>query len=459
MKVLVKRSPSNSRITKRIATSNFNLTLYPVIIIWVLVGMYLGAIVNVFVLGALAVWGYQKRYSEILIAFIFMLLLSDSRHMALDFAKSTKMFYILVMASIMIFQLPSFRPFNKIYFHFIPFFIFAFISIIYADSAFQSMQRTVSYLLLILIVPNYVQAILKTKREQFFIDLNIFFLGLLFVGLVFRLMAPGVVMFAAGRYTGLLGNPNGLGIFLLLNFIIFTVSKSYYPKLFGTKFTIFAYSLMGISLILCGSRTALFTVFLFILFKETFKISRFLGLLLFFIILISAQLFIANVEAIITALNLQDYLRIETLATGSGRLFAFEVAWESIKENVFIGKGFGYTGELFVKFKDELSLLNHQGNVHNSFLTLWLDTGLWGLIAFVGAWFGYLIKWSQKVFLTIPIIYSIFFSSFFESWLSASLNPFTIQFLLIISIFYYFNENIISTKKKKIDYRRVKLRA
>jgi len=41
---------------------------------------------------------------------------------------------------------------------------------------------------------------------------------------------------------------------------------------------------------------------------------------------------------------------------------------------------------------------------------------------------------SNKFLTLIPILIGLFLSAFFESWMSASLNPFTILFLVIITI-------------------------
>jgi len=460
MKTLLNKSLSKSALSNKLISSNLIITFYPVILIWIIVGMYLGIVVNVFVLSALAVWSYQKRFSEILFGFIFILLLSDNRDPAFLFAVTTKMIYILAITLIFLIHLPKFKPFSKIIVLFIPFFIFAFFALTKSPSLFPSLMRTASYFLLLLTIPNLVQKVLKTKREQFLYDFCTFIFVILAIGLALFVVAPGIVVPVAGRYAGLLGNPNGLGIFLLMYFLIFNLTLFYFPKIFKKKTKILIYFVIGTSLLLCRSRTAIFTVLLFILFKETYKVSKLLGFLLFVIIIVSVQLFISNVGAIVTALNLQDYLRLETLSTGSGRIFAFDIAWEAIQADPFVGRGFGYTTELFNKFHEELSLLNHQGNVHNSYLTIWLDVGLWGVITFILAWFGYFIKWSKDMILAIPILYSVIFSTFFESWLSASLNPYTILLVILISIIYTYSEVDLSRikKTKKVNYRRVKLR-
>jgi hypothetical protein len=78
-----------------------------------------------------------------------------------------------------------------------------------------------------------------------------------------------------------------------------------------------------------------------------------------------------------------------------------------------------------------LSKLGHQGNAHNSFLTIWYDTGFLGLLSFLYFIFMSFIK-SNNFLFSLPILFGLLLSAFFESWMSASLNPFTILFVFII---------------------------
>lgn len=90
---------------------------------------------------------------------------------------------------------------------------------------------------------------------------------------------------------------------------------------------------------------------------------------------------------------------------------------------------------------------------HNSYLTFWLDTGLVGLISFmIGLMFTF-IKAAQKSTLAIPILYSILFSNYYESWLTASLNPFTIQLLFILTIIYIYDLKFSNEFVNKVEYQ------
>ena len=121
------------------------------------------------------------------------------------------------------------------------------------------------------------------------------------------------------------------------------------------------------------------SVLCFLLFTRLYRLSPYFGFIILIIITISYQLVFQNFESIIRYLGLGEFFRIETLETGSGRNVAWAFAWQNIQDNFFLGKGFAYDEALFSKYEQELSVLGHQGNVHNSYLTLWLNTGVIGL--------------------------------------------------------------------------------
>jgi O-antigen ligase len=105
-----------------------------------------------------------------------------------------------------------------------------------------------------------------------------------------------------------------------------------------------------------------------------------------------------------------------------------------------LGKGFFYTEYLFKKYFEILSTQGHQGNAHNSYLTFWLDTGLIGLIMYVVAFFSSFISAARKSYYAIPLLYAIVFSANFESWLTSSLNPFTIQVWIMLTILLFMSD-------------------
>jgi O-antigen ligase len=87
-----------------------------------------------------------------------------------------------------------------------------------------------------------------------------------------------------------------------------------------------------------------------------------------------------------------------------------------------------------VQTQQKLNDLGHQGNVHNSYLTLWLNTGIIGLFLFARGFLLSFIKASKNTRIAFPVMFTVLFSANFESWMTASLNPITIQLLIILTI-------------------------
>src|SRR5690606_33947912 len=170
----------------------------------------------------------------------------------------------------------------------------------------------------------------------------------------------------------------------------------------------------------------------FLLFVRIFKFSPVLG----FIGFIGVLFFINSITdltiSIIIELGLGDTFRIETLEEGSGRFLAWDFAWQRIQHYYFIGRGFGYDEHLMRSNFNYLSRLGHEGGVHNTYLILWLNTGLIGLAMFLRGFFLNFISAAKKTTIALPVMFTVMFSIMFEPWLAASLNPYTSLFIIAL---------------------------
>ncbi len=417
---------------------------------WALVGMYAGPVIYFYLPVTLIFMKGRDQYLELLLGFIFILILSDSRVGSLQFAVNAKEIYIILLAVFLVIDSKGFAPFNNFYFRFFPFFTIAIICIFYApsESLVNSIEKTASYIFLLLVVPNYVQKAHLMRGKEFYKMLVYLCAGILLLGFVFKFLSPDIVT-REDRYEGMFGNPNGLGIFCLLLFLLFTVVIDFFPDLFGKREKMFIYGYIVLSVLLSGSRGSLFGLIIYVVFTFLYKRSAILGTIVAIVFATTYSYISANLVGIINTIGLQNYLRINTLEEASGRFVAWKFTWEHIQENFWIGRGFEYTSYLFSipKNVEYLQALGHLGNVHNSYLTLWLDTGLIGLSCFVFAFMSSFIKGIKKTALALPIMYAVIFSSFFESWLTASLNPFTILLFIILSII---TNDVIVTEKAKV---------
>lgn len=403
------------------------------LLLWVVAGMIFAPLAWIVIPVVLLLLQRRKMYLEMLIGFFFILILSDSRQYSFHFAADIKDVYLLLLAFFMFIDRASFSPGQRVFFRFIPFLVMAVLFLVFSDVFIKSAQKTLSYLLLLLVVPNYLAFAWRTEGRDALRKLIWTGMAILLAGFVLRIISPGFVTLA-GRYCGLLGNPNGLGLFCTMFFILINVAKNVVEDLFTKREIYFIYGIILLSLILSGSRNAVFTVGIFIIFHYVYQRSAFFGIIVFLVAVLVYQVLLANIADIIIALNLQEFFRIETLQNASGRIIAWEFGWQQISENPMVGHGIGHTDNLYRENYDLLSIQGHQGNAHNSFITFWLDTGLFGLLFYLFAFAQSFIMGARKYSTAIPAMFAILFSAFFESWLTASLNPFTIQCVVIITL-------------------------
>ena len=142
----------------------------------------------------------------------------------------------------------------------------------------------------------------------------------------------------------------------------------------------------------------------------------------------------SNLAVIVFALGLQDYMRVETLEDGSGRYFAWRFAWEKIQDFFLMGGGFANDEYIMRQHYPYLRSMGHHGGVHNSYLTMWFNMGLIGVLIYFRSFILIFIKSSKKVKVAFPIMFSVMFSILYESWINGSLNPFTITLLISMTM-------------------------
>jgi hypothetical protein len=414
-----------------------NIQLYIILIFWVLVGMYGGYTIY----GILPIFIYlmwkKELYEELLIGYFFILILSDNLDTRLVFAKNIKNIYIVLLAIFFLSNIEKFYPLNKLVRLFLPFFLFSIITMCssISDPFFiTSLQKTLSYFLSFLIVPNFFIKLFREKGPPFLKRFVLFCFSLLLLGLVMKYFLHNFVYMESGRYRGVLGNPNGMGIFAFLVFIIFYVVENFFPLLFEKRERIIIYAVILLTLYLTKSRNALFAVMIFYICQRFFSRSTFLGFILFLVMLLVAEVISSNLVSIIYALGLGEYFRVNTIQDGSGRYVAWNFAWKHIAENFFIGKGFAYNEYYMRQYYGFLSKLGHQGGIHNSFLTFWMDQGLIGLIIYLRSYILMFISAAKRNKYAFPIMFSITFTAIFESWLVGSLSAYAFLSMVIFAL-------------------------
>lgn len=423
--------------------SSFAFTL----ILWALSGIYGSYLVYAVVPLTLLAFKSRNMYMEMFLGFIYILILSDSLQGSLSWAAQVKNEYIVMLFLFMMLSRKSFGKLNLFYQRFIPFFIIAFLCLFKSpgDNVALGIEKTLSYLFLLIIVPNYLIRCHRDYGTEFYRTLVYLCVAMVLYGILAKFINPDQA-YRENRFCGVFGNPNGLGIFITMLVLLIVVISDIYPNIFSIKEKYIFYIAIILSLVWSDSRNSLFAILIFLFFSYFHKISTFLGFFIFIIFLFSYPFVVENLPVIINSFGLGSYLRVKTLEDASGRFVAWNFAMEHIKQNLFLGRGFNYTNFLFMTPENVkyLSALGHQGNAHNSYLTLWLDTGLLGVVTYLWAFIGLFFKIAKRTIYAFPVMYAVLFSTVFESWLTASLNPYTILLFLILSMLS--NEEIFAPK-------------
>lgn len=379
---------------------------------------------------AFAVYAFRTDAMGILLGIWLMLMFSDSRSDMFIFAASAKVPTVLAGLLLAVrtgkLKLRALAPFRFM----LPFILFAMATVPFSGEAFTAFQKIISYATVYAIFPLLTLTVVDGGREQLK-DFIWFFSLVLAVGFILYFLHPQTVIMAE-RYRGLLGNPNGLGITITLIFPLFYLLIEQYKLLFTKSERLIAYALVILSLILSQSRTALLATIIFTLFNYFKALRSLQGGVVFLILVLSFEGIVAIIPTLVYQLGLQEYFRVETLLEGSGRLVAWEFGWNRIKEVFYFGGGFDYTNKIYAENYQYLSLLGHQGNAHNSYLTLWLDTGIVGLVLFAFGLIRLVLQTATVNPFVYPFLYAVLFSANFESWLAGSLNPYTGLFITVM---------------------------
>jgi len=433
-----------------------DLGLYAFLIIWTFVSTIFNPFAYI-IIPVVFILVHREKYFEVIITLLLVLILSDSSNLNLIWVKSFKTIFMLTLGVGYLFKLNQNRYSGGVIKYFVPFFIVAVICIAYNPLPLESIQKTLSYFLIFLIVPIFTLEAIKSEGATVIFRIVIFGLIILvisyvvgfFGGIEFGTETETGTNTNKGRLSGLFGNPNGLGIFIVNFSCLLVASKSVYGKFGGKYFYILTVIFALFLTVKTGSRGALMALASLFICLELFKYSTWIGLL-FIIFFVSLYEYIADLMInVLFAVGLQEELRLDTIEEGSGRLIVWAFAWENIQDSLFVGKGFGYDRYFTRANYILLSRKGHEGGVHNSYLMIWLNTGLIGLLAWLRGMLLIIIASSKITRVAWPILIAIFLSAFFEGWLVGSLNPYTS--LLLVTFTVMMSPNFIGAESNEIE--------
>lgn len=383
------------------------------------------------VIACFVFWAQDKR-GHIIFFFLLVLVLGDQREVDLLFFKQMRIVVLMVITGWTLSDLSNHRirvgPGIK---WLIPFLIISVVSLIIASpTKFLSFQKTLSYGLLILICYHFIAPWLESNKRHF-MDL-IHFVGLLLmIGLINYFIRPEEVLLG-NRFEGVFGNPNGLGLSCMMWTPFFYIAhKQFKPN----KSFYFLALFLLVSLVMSGSRNSLMTVVLFFGLQYIFKTKRRRWVVLLSIPI--AYLIITNTDwiALLQRIGLSEYLRVDGIETASGRTMSWAFALTIIPRHLWLGAGFGYQEFVYMNLvPPELAIFREMSSTWNSYLTFLLNNGVIGLGLFVTFLFAQ-IRYTVNRWQTLAFVLAYMLGAIFETWLTASLNAYTVYFFIMIGYF------------------------
>jgi O-antigen ligase len=412
-----------------------NYQFYLMVILYVIIGVYGGPALFIFLPLSVFFMKSRELWGDMLFGLIIVLVLSDLTpwFFSMQVFKGAKNTYISALALIFFLERYRFVPFSKVFNVFFPFFVYSFFPLIFSGTIIVSVQKTISYALLYLIIPNYVLYNFRRWGWDFFKNLIRFMTVVLLSGFIILYFGE-FYAYMIGRFRGLFGNPNGLALFCFLLIMLTTVVSEINKDLLNWRDKAFVYGTALYFLIASGSRSSLLALIIFLVFGRFFAASPFLGFMALIGVFGILEVVLQNLEPIVMFLGIEDFVRLKTLESGSGRYFAWEFAWIHIQDYIVFGGGFGTDERIMRKHRIYLERMGHQGGVHNAYLSFWFDVGIIGLLLFFRSFILIFIKASKLVPMSIGVMFAVLFSVSYESWLVSSLNPFTIILVIILTI-------------------------
>jgi O-antigen ligase len=310
-----------------------------------------------------------------------------------------------------------------------------FITLLFSPVGITAVLRAIGFWIVALVIFKFYQ-VLAQKDQQRILELLILTFALYFIISFLFLFLPGISAFKFGRFKGLMGNPNGLGLLGLFCYGVINLIRSKQETSFKNGFFVRLNLLILVLIILTGSRTALFCVIVFELVSRLIKNKVLLILSLLSVSVLYVFINTIPLDTLIDSLGFSDYLRAESIQNASGRTDVWPVAWEEIKNHPWLGNGIMYDDYFITDYAKRTfgDIADRQwGGVWSSYLSLLLDVGVIGFFAYV--------YFNMKVYkkainksLGLAFLAMCVFSGFTESWMASSMNAFTPMMFLFWAI-------------------------
>lgn len=315
---------------------------------------------------------------------------------------------------------------------FIPFTIIALSVSLFSNLGVQSILKSLGFWIVSLVIFKFVSLLysFNSKRTT---EIIITFLFIYFSINILFFFFPFFNVYNDGRFRGLTGNPNGLGMICYFCYCILTLISRRNLTTYNPYFFSFFKFILFILIIIAASRTSLMALIAFEFLVRFNNINKFfLSTTFLFLVVISTSI---NFSSLVESLGLSSFLRVDSIVDFSGRLEVWIVVLEEIKSSPIFGNGMAYDIFFIKDYADRFVNTNerHWGGIWNSYLSLILNVGFVGLVAYFYFWIKILKKTSFSN-LSFPFLVCCLLIGFTESWMNSSLNAMTPLMLLFWAI-------------------------
>ncbi|MFT6962593.1 MAG: O-antigen ligase [Flammeovirgaceae bacterium] len=405
-----------------------------IFLVWLIAGKFGGTIVGMVVSSmALIYFWNKKQFATVFIGLLMLAVFAGGS--SFPFAKPARNIYMLEMCILMLVSnLDKIIAVDVFYKKLGLFFLYSLPLLLLSPTILISFQKNISFILLYICVPPLFLSVMQHSKKEFMELLLILLFTVFAGGLVLYLINPSVAL-RVGRYKGLFGNPNEIGLFCVMSFILITTIRELMrEKEIVTRFTYnLLYILIFINLFLCGSRGSMLGLSIFFLIWFS-RLGWVASLFIFATIGVLYGLVFENITYIVQVLGFEEYFRLNSLDMAGGRIHGWAFAWEEVHKSFIFGRGWVYDEYIFKIHAPELNELNHQGGVHNSYLGIWLNTGIIGLLLFLTGLIRLFVKASQINRIAIAAFFCFLVTAFFEPWMQSSLNITSVIMVMFLTV-------------------------
>ena len=408
---------------------NYRNIFFPAIII-LIAGTLAGFLASAAILLLILMFSKKNVLELLLVLLIFTFFLGDSLIGPFVFAQNFR-FAMVLVCSLYFLKYNLFKNNNANYI--LPFTIVAFcVTILFSPVGISAVLRSLGFWLVGLLIFKIVN-LLYVKNSKTISELLVFTVTIYFAINIILVFLPSELTYQMGRFRGLAGNPNGMALILMFSYALLSLIEKRKDTTFKKGFFLTFKAAIFLVIFWTGSRTAFLSLiaFEFLLWNRKHNVLTFvMTCVLFFFFT-----FFVEIDFFNNSQNL-SFLRYDSLKDVSGRTVVWPLAWEEVKNAPFLGNGFLYDAyfvEDYVSTNIGENAPRHWGGVWSSYLSLLLDVGFIGLMAY--AYFVIQVfRKSHYKNLAIAFVAICLLTGITESWMAASMNPFTPMMFLFWAI-------------------------